>query len=124
MNHRHGERGEGRLGCVLWVLFVGLVAYAGYVIIPVKFAASRFQDFIAEEAAFGSNRGNAQIISEMLGKARELELPVTKEQIEITRTRESITIAAHYVVPVSFFFDQFRYEWRFDPLVERPLSAG
>jgi hypothetical protein len=115
--------GYGRLGCFLWLAFAALLIYAGIKIVPVKFASARFEDFIAEEAAFAGSKGNPQIIQELLSQARELELPVTKDQLEIKRTREAITIAAHYEVPIEFFFGQLRYVWSFDPVVARPLSA-
>ena len=122
MRRSKRESGEGRLGCFLWILFAGLVVYAGVELVPVKFAASRFQDFMAEEAAFGSNKGNPQIVSEMVSQAHELDLPLTKEQVEIVRTRESITISAHYEVPINFF-GQIHYLWKFSPIVERPLAS-
>ena len=115
-------RGEGRLGCFLWLLLVALLAYGGFKIVPVKFAASRFEDFIAEEAAFAGSKGNPQIIQELLSQAQQLDLPVTKDQIEIKRTRESITIAAHYQVNVEFF-GQTGFVWKFDPVVIRPSSS-
>ncbi len=117
-----GQRGEGRVGCTLWTVLVVLVVYAGYIILPVRFASSRFEDFMREEAAFGSNKGNPQIVQELLSQARELDIPLTKEQIEIVRTRESITISVSYAVTLSFF-GQIRYVWNFNPVVERPLQA-
>jgi hypothetical protein len=114
------ERGEGRLGCFLWVLLAGLIAYGAFKIIPVKFAASRFADFMNEESAFGYQKQNPTILRELLAQAQELELPITKEQIEITRTRELITIAVHYEVPIKFF-GQLGFVWKFDPVVTRAL---
>jgi hypothetical protein len=108
---------------VLWLLLAAVVVYVGYVILPVKLATSRFEDFMREEAAFGGNRGNPQIIAELLRKAGEENIPLTKEQIEIVRTRESITISAHYQVTLSFL-GLYNYVWKLDPVVERPLVAG
>jgi hypothetical protein len=117
------ERGEGRLGCVIWLLLAAAVVYVGYVIIPVKLASSRFEDAMREEAAFGSNRGNPQIIQELLKTAQEQDIPLTKEQIEIVRTRESITISVEYQKTLSFL-GLYEYVWKFNPVVERPLSQG
>ncbi len=102
---------------------MGAIAYVAYVVLPAKFASSRFEDFMREEAAFGSSKGNPQIIQELLREAREQEIPLTKEQIEIVRTRESITISIHYELTLSFL-GQFQYVWKHDPVVERPLVSS
>ena len=120
---RPRERGEGRLGCVIWLLLAAAIIYVGWVVVPVKLAASRFEDVMREEAAFGSNRGNPQIIQELLKAAQEQEIPITKEQIEIVRTRESITISVQYQKTLSFL-GLYEYVWKFNPVVERPLSFG
>ena len=117
---RRSQSGEGRLGCVIWLAIAAAIGYIAYVILPVKFATSRFEDFMREEAAFGSSKGNPQIIQELLATAREQNIPLTKEQIEIVRTRESITISVHYQVTLSFL-GAYEYVWKFDPVVERPL---
>jgi hypothetical protein len=114
-------RGEGRTGCVLWLLFVGVVAYLLIEIVPVRINAGQFQDAIQEQATFGATHQNPQIYYELLEKAGELKLPIRRDQITINRTRESIQIEAHYVVPVELFFGLFTYTMTFDPVIARPL---
>jgi len=117
------QRGEGRLGCVIWLLLVAAVVYVGYVIVPVRLAASRFEDVMQEQAAFGSSRGNPEMIQDLLKAAQEQEIPLTKEQIEIVRTRESITISVQYQRTLSFL-GLYQYVWKFNPVVQRPISVG
>ncbi|HEY6930324.1 MAG TPA: hypothetical protein VJA66_11660 [Thermoanaerobaculia bacterium] len=114
-------RGEGRTGCVLWLLFLGLVIYALVEIVPARINAGQFQDAIQEQATFGATHQNPQIYSELLEKAVELKLPIRKDQITINRTRESIQIEAHYVVPVEFFGGLIKFSMAFDPVIARPL---
>ncbi len=120
MRRTGSTRGEGRLGCILWLAVLALVGYAGYKIIPVKVATSTFYDFMQEEASFASIRDVKQLRQEILAKAQELEIPVTDENLVIKRARESITIEAHYAITIDFFNGWKKYVWKFDQVVARP----
>jgi hypothetical protein len=113
--------GEGRVGCIIWLALVALVGYALYKIVPVKIDNSTFEDFITEQASFGSIKGLKQIQDEILAKAKDLNIPVTKDNLTITRTREKISIETHYQVDIVFFGGAYTYNWKRDILVERPL---
>jgi len=56
-----------------------------------------------------------------LAKARDLELPITKDNLIITKTKEKIRVEAHYEVAIELFGGNYKYVWKFDPVVERPL---
>ena len=121
MTRTRGDRGEGRVGCVIWVLVVGLIGYCLYQIVPAKIANSSFDDAMTEQASFGSIKSVKQIEYDLLQKANDLGVPVTKDNLIITKTREKITIEAHYTVEIVFFGGAYKYVWKRDPLVERPL---
>jgi hypothetical protein len=120
MRQTRGTRGSGRIGCILWLAVLALIGYGLYKIIPVKIATSTFYDFMQEEAAFGSIRDIKQLNKELLAKAKELDIPVTEENLTIKRTRESITIEAHYEITIDFFNGWKKYVWKFDQVVSRP----
>src|SRR5437870_9265855 len=103
MRGNQRARGSGRLGCIIWLAILGLIGYGLYKVIPVKMATSTFYDFMEEEASFASIRGVPQLQKEILAKARDLDLPVTEENLIIKRTRESVTIEAHYEITIEFF---------------------
>jgi hypothetical protein len=121
MKDARRARGEGRIGCIIWLAILALIAYALFKIVPVKIANSTFEDFLTEQASFGSIKSAKQIESEILMKAKELEIPVTKDNLTIVRTREKITIEAHYTLNIVFFGGAYTYIWKRDPVVERPL---
>ena len=121
MKNRAGERGEGRFGCIVWLAIVGLVAYGLVKIVPVKIANSTFEDAVTEQASFGSIKSLKNIEFELLAKAKELDVPVTKDNLTVTKTKEKITIETHYEVVIEFFGGAYKYVWKRDLLVERPL---
>jgi hypothetical protein len=120
MKDTRGTRGEGRVGCVIWLAIVGLIGYSLFKIVPVKIANSTFEDFLTEEASFGSIKSAKQIENEILAKAKDLEIPVTIDNLTITRTREKITIEARYELTIVFFGGAYTYTWKRNPIVERP----
>jgi hypothetical protein len=120
MREMKKSRGSGRVGCIIWLAVLGLIGYGLYKVIPVKIATSTFYDFMQEEASFASIRNVPQLQKEILAKAKELDLPITEENLKLKRTRESITIEAHYEITINFFGGWKKYVWKFDQVVERP----
>ena len=120
---RRGIRGGANFGCIVWLVVLGLVAYLLWKVVPVKIATSEFYDAMQEQAAFGSIKDPKFIEFEILRKADELRLPVKKENLKITKQRDSITVEAHYEITIDFFNGVYKYLWKFDPVVIRPLFA-
>jgi hypothetical protein len=69
------ERGEGRLGTVIWLLIVAGVAYAGWNLIPVYFSNYNFADKMTELArAPKYSHPDDRIESELIKAAQENHL--------------------------------------------------
>ncbi len=116
-------RRSTNLGCIVWLVLVGVVAYLMWKVVPVKIATSEFYDTMQEQAAFGSIKDPKFIEFEILRKAEQLRLPIKKDNLKITKSREMITVEAHYVITIDFFNGAYKYVWKFDPVVQRPLFA-
>jgi hypothetical protein len=123
MTRSRTVRGAANVGCIVWLVILGFVAYVLYKVVPVKIASSEFYDVMQEQAAFGSIKDLKFIEFEILRKAQELQIPVTKDNLKIIRVRESITVEAHYEITIDFFNGAYKYVWKFDPVVIRPLFA-
>ncbi len=121
MRRMRGAPGKINFGCIVWLAVLALIGYCLYKIVPVKVATSAFYDFMQEEAGFGSIKTVQQIEYEILARARELNVPVTKDNLTIKKARESITIEAHYEITIDFFNGAYKYVWKFDPVVARPI---
>ena len=116
-------RGKANIGCIVWLAIVALVAYVLLKVVPVKIATSTFYDTMQEQAAFGSIKSIQQIEYEVLRKAQELKLPITKENLIVKRDKQALTIEAHYELTIDFFNGLYKYVWKLDPVVSRPLFA-
>jgi hypothetical protein len=123
MTRSRSVRGGANLGCIVWLVILGFVGYVLWKVVPVKIASSEFFDVMQEQAAFGSIKDPKFIEFEILRRAGELQIPVTKDNLKITKARESITVEAHYEITIDFFNGAYKYVWKFDPVVQRPLFA-
>ena len=119
MRRRAAERGEGNLGCILWLAILGLAILIGVKMVPVKVATSTLYDFMEGQAKFAANMAPEVIAKSIVDKAHELELPVTKEDVHVERVGDNIRMHAVYTVPVEF--PGYTYLWHFDHQVNRPI---
>jgi hypothetical protein len=84
---------------------LALLVGTGYVlwqVIPPIFNNYQLEDIITQEARAGSySSRTAEDIQEIVfQKAREIEIPVTREQIKVERNGNLVSISVAYKVPV------------------------
>jgi len=120
MRKRIAERGEGNLGCILWLLVLGLAVLISWKLIPVKIASAEFNDFMADQAQLaGVNTTAEDVKKNILQRAAELKLPLDKDHIKVERIGDRIRMEADYVVPVEF--PGYTYNWHFHHELDRPI---
>ena len=116
---RFRERGEGQLGCVFALLLLLVAIFVAYKMVPIKVKAAELRGEVIDEAKNAGTRNDAAILKTIIGKASQLGLPVGKEDIEISRSANTIRIVVQYVVPVEF--PGFTYDWHFKHEAENPI---
>jgi len=120
MRKRIAERGEGNLGCILWLLVLGLAVLISWKLIPVKIASAELNDFMADQAQLaGVNTTAEDVKKNILQRAAELKLPLDKDHIKVERIGDRIRMEADYVVPVEF--PGYTYNWHFHHELDRPI---
>ena len=109
---RGAERGAITVKTLFSFAALLFISYLCFKFIPVYIAAYDFDNALKTQAQYsGSMKTNEVILKELLLKAQELELPITKENIKIQRSQSRLVITADYIVPVKTPF--FTYPWRF-----------
>jgi len=116
----NGQRGEGNLGCILWAVVFVVVAYVAWTMVPIKIASAQLSDFMEDQARFAEGRTPEQIKKSILGKARELELPVDPKNVTVLKKGDYIEMDAEYTVPVEFA-GGYVYEWHFQHHINLPI---
>jgi hypothetical protein len=120
MRRRIAERGEGNLGCILWLLVLGLAVMISMKAIPVKIASAELYDYMDEVARSAGVRTTAEDVEKaILVRAADLKLPLDKDQVTVTRQGDRLRMRAEYTVPLEF--PGYTYNWHFVHELDRPI---
>ncbi len=104
------QRGESRLGCILYIVIIIYIVILGIQIVPVMYNNLQLKQGMGgmEEIAASYNqfRGRkAQMKKILVNKARDLGLPIDNPNVfKITKRGKSVEISAHYEVEINFLF--------------------
>ena len=113
------ERGEGQFGCLVGLVLLLIAGLIAYKMIPIKVKTADLRDTIQDEARAAATRNDKEITRSIVQKAEQLGLPVTEEDIDITRPTNSIRVEVKYTVPVTF--PGYTYNWKFNHKAENPI---
>lgn len=119
MRLRRGERGEGQIGCLFGLILLGIVAFIAYKVIPLKVKAAELQQEVTDDAKSAGMMNDDKIRASILNKAHEDDLPVTEDNVKISRANSEITIEVDYVVPIQF--PGYTYQWHIEHYAHNPI---
>jgi hypothetical protein len=72
-----------------------------------------FGDFIEQECRFAAVRTeNGEVAKRILDKAAELQLPLTKKDLQIQRTQREMIISAKFEVPIDLKVTTYQYKFQ------------
>jgi len=113
MLQKQGERGSARLKFIIVIVVFAIVAYAGYLYVPVAYDAYYFKDVMQNKVDMAATQGyETSWVADQLGKSRsEYHVP---ENAIITPTRNDnrIEVRVQFTRPISF--PGFTYNYEFD----------
>ena len=111
--------GEGKVGCILWCVVLVLAGLVAYQAIPVKLASTQLYDYMDDQARFGARTSATALKARVLKRAQELDLPVTPNDLTVTKTGGIIKMNCKFTDPV--YILGYTYNWKFDLEVERQV---
>ena len=121
------QRGEGKIGCVVTLLVLGVVGAVAYKAVPVYYGNSELIDACDFIASGASKKPIETIEREVKDKAKELgvvEILMTKNAVRVTKTSNGeagiCTITLHYSRTIDFFG---AYKWTqvTDKRISKPI---
>jgi hypothetical protein len=117
---RRSERGEGNLGCILWLLALGLAVLIAWKAVPVKLQSTELYDYMDELAKFSAAQVPPdQLKKRILDRAAQLQIPLRKEDVRVQRNGDRIYMEVEYTIPVEF--PGYTYQWNFHQKLDRPI---
>ena len=117
---RRSERGEGNLGCILWLLALGLVTLIAWKAVPVKVQSTQLYDYMDELAKFSAARTPPDQLEKMIiDRAKQLDIALEKKDVKVERNGDNIFMEIEYTVPLEF--PGYTYQWHFHQKLDRPI---
>ena len=113
------QAGEGKIGCIFWLLVVVVLVTIGWKMIPIKIATSELYDFMVEQAKWAASTPEETLKRRIVDKAKELDLPLDPRAVTAERAGDKLRMRATFTVPLEF--PGYTYNWNFDLRVDRSI---
>jgi hypothetical protein len=111
---------------ILLVLFV--VVHVAVTLVPMYINAERLKDEMSVKAGLAQNLKDEEILTDLMKKAKELDLPLGPEDFTLEREDENrrMKISAKWDVTAHFFFDVYppltTKTYHFEPVIQEDYS--
>jgi predicted membrane protein len=119
MRKSRRERGESQFGCLIGLILLALAVFIAWKMIPVKVKAAELRQTVVDEAKSAGTHNDDRIKAAILAKAREDNLPVKEEDINIVRGNGEITVTVTYTIPI--VFPGYTYNWHLVHEAQNPI---
>ncbi|MCD4751042.1 MAG: hypothetical protein K8R59_16845 [Thermoanaerobaculales bacterium] len=118
---RRFERGDVPVGCLVGLVVLGIVALVAIKAGPVMVSVGELDSTISvlADRANRIDYNDKRIMRDILDKAQELDIPVTKKDVKIVRTRSRIKVTVKYTKEIDF--GVYTYVWHKEHYEDRPL---
>lgn len=113
------SRGQGRLGCILWLIALIVFLSIAWKAVPVRIRAAEFADFLEEQARYAARPSAEAITKQILKRAEESRIPLDKEHLSVRKTTKHIRITCEYTIPLEF--PGYTYNWHFEHIIDRQI---
>jgi hypothetical protein len=112
---RRTQHGGSKLNGLIALVIVAVVVVGAIRIVPVYITAYAYRDFIRTKAKFADveRRPVEEVRKDVYDKARELELPVEMNQINIEKVPGGIRIQSAFSMPVDLVVMQRDFHFDF-----------
>ncbi len=119
MSTMRSQRGEGKAGCVFWILLLvvgGLVAWRW---IPVTIADMQLKDHMDELAKLYPRKDARFFERSIHDRAKELRISIDQKKIRVEKNQRRVIMEVEYTVPLDFFV--FTYQKNYNHRMERDI---
>ena len=122
------ERGMVSFKVLFWLLVLFIVVHIGIKLVPMYINSERMKDEMSVKAELAQTLSDNEILTDLVKKAKELNLPIGQEDIVLTRNEDThmMKISAKWDETVHFFFDVYppytTKIYHFEPIIEADYS--
>lgn len=107
------ERGGGKIQALFALAVTVVVVVAAVRIIPVYSKAIQFKSAMVDQAKMANvtRKPPDQIRDELFSKAKELDIPMKREQIQVNPMQVGVRIAVRFSIPVDLVVTQMEFSF-------------
>ncbi len=106
MRRNEAQHGGGRLKALFFMAVLVIGVYVAFKTVPAFVSEYELSDKMQEQARFAVvNRYSEDQIKDIIFKEiQDLDIPATRDQIQVSATQQVVKISVDYTVPVDLFF--------------------
>lgn len=114
------EKGASKFKVYLFFIFLFLVIHVGIKLVPMYMDVERMKDEMSTKAGLAQFLKDDEIMGDLVRKAQDLDLPLTKESFVLQRDAEHrrMKISTQWDVEVNFLWGAYIRTFHFEPAVD------
>jgi hypothetical protein len=99
---RGTNAGKGRAKAFISLLVLFFIGYAGIKVIPVWLNNYELQNYLQEQTPFWltQHASSDAVRGRVLAKAQDLNLPISKEEVQVEASEAKVVVTIDYTVPI------------------------
>lgn len=113
------QRGDGKVGCILWLAAALVFALIVWKAVPVKILSAEFDSYMVEQAKFAGRAPAELLKSRIQARAEEVGIPLDPKNLTVKKVGGRVRINCFYTIPVEFPF--YTFNWEFEHNIDRPV---
>lgn len=113
------QKGEGKIGCIFWLIAALIFAMVLFKVVPVKIAVMQLEDHMIELAKTQPRKSQSFFVKSIVRRSEELRLDLTKKNVKVRKYKERVVMEVKFDVPVDLVITN--YTWNVDIKVDRDL---
>lgn len=119
MSSRKWQKGEGKAGCIFWILLLGIGVFTAWQMVPPKIADMQLKDYVEELAQLEPRKSGEWFQTAIFNRAKDLDIPLEKKNIKVDKTLRRVQVEMSYTVKIDFLVTT--YDWKFEHKLERDI---
>lgn len=114
MSSLRSQKGEGKAGCVFWVVLALIGGMIAFQWIPAKIADVQLRDHMDELAQLHPRADGKTFRDEILKRAKDLEIPLKGENVQVEKNLRRVRMKVSYTRQLNFIVTTFDLKFEHD----------
>lgn len=115
----NSQKGEGKAGCLFWLLAALVFGMICVKAVPIKIAVMQLEDYMLELAKTQPRKDQRFFEKAIIHKSEELRLDLTKKNVKVKKYKERVVMDVQFEVPIDIVV--YTYMWNVKIHLDRDL---